>query len=92
MSKNENQNKNLVYIIDCDGNELPPTSRRGRVRKLLDSGQAVVVKKKPFTIKLKYDCYNDFQKEEKKVEEKPKDTRKTSFAKGAKEESEDVSR
>lgn len=69
MSKNnkkEDKKKNLVYVINYDGSELPPTSRRGKVRKLLDSGQAVVVKKQPFTIKLKYDCYNDFQKEEKK--------------------------
>lgn len=65
--KNEDRNKNLVYIIDQNGNELPPTSRRGRVRKLLDSGQAVVVKKQPFTIKLLYDCYDDFQIDEKQL-------------------------
>lgn len=50
------KNGNLIYILDCNGNQLPPTRRGGKVRKLLDNGQAVIVKKDPFTIKLKYDC------------------------------------
>ena len=44
----------LVYVLDQRGNPLMPTSRYGHVRHLLKMKKAVVVKTKPFTIRLKY--------------------------------------
>lgn len=44
----------LVYVLDQRGNPLMPTSRCGHVRHLLKAKKAVVVKTKPFTIRLKY--------------------------------------
>ena len=41
-----------VFVLNYDGKPLMPTKRGGRVRKLLDSGEAVVVKRMPFTIRL----------------------------------------
>lgn len=45
----------LTYILDTDGHPLMPTTRCGKVRRLLNSGQARVVHKRPFTIQLKYE-------------------------------------
>ncbi len=45
----------VVYVLNKDGKPLMPTNRCGHVRKLLKSGKAIVVKRKPFTIKLTYD-------------------------------------
>lgn len=45
----------MVYVLNKDGKPLMPTNRCGHVRKLLKSGKAIVVKRKPFTIKLTYD-------------------------------------
>ena len=42
----------IVYVLNYDGTPLMPTKRLGHVRWLLKTGQAVVVKKEPFTIKL----------------------------------------
>lgn len=44
----------LVYVISKDGQPLMPTSRFGKVRRLLNSKKAKVVKRCPFTIKLLY--------------------------------------
>ena len=44
----------LVYVLDQRGNPLMPTSRCGHVRRLLKTKKAVVIKTKPFTIRLKY--------------------------------------
>ena len=44
----------LVYVLDQRGNPLMPTSRCGHVRHLLKAKRAVIVKMKPFTIRLKY--------------------------------------
>ena len=44
----------LVYVLDQRGTPLMPTSRYGHVRHLLKAKKAVVVKTKPFTIRLKY--------------------------------------
>jgi N6-L-threonylcarbamoyladenine synthase len=41
-----------VYVVDKNGNPLMPTSRFGKVRRLLKTGEAVVIKRTPFTIKL----------------------------------------
>ena len=45
----------LVYIQNKDGKPLMPTSRCGKVRRLLKTGKAVVVEQFPFTIRLCYD-------------------------------------
>ena len=45
----------MAYVIGKDGQPLMPTNRHGKVRRLLKSGKAKVVKKSPFTIQLLYD-------------------------------------
>ncbi len=45
----------MVYVQDIDGNPLMPTTRHGKVRRLLKSNKAVVVNLCPFTIRLTYD-------------------------------------
>ena len=45
----------LVYVISKDGQPLMPTSRCGKVRRMLKQGKAQVIKSCPFTIKLMYD-------------------------------------
>jgi hypothetical protein len=44
-----------VYIVDKHGKPLMPTTRFGRVRKLLKEGKAVAINNSPFTIRLKYE-------------------------------------
>ena len=44
-----------VYVLDSSNNPLMPTKRCGKVRWLLKTKQAVVVKRKPFTIRLCYE-------------------------------------
>lgn len=51
----------LVYVLDQRGNPLMPTSRYGHVRYLLKAKKAVVVKTKPFTIRLKYQTDGGYQ-------------------------------
>lgn len=48
----------MVRILDKKGLPLAPTTRYGRVRRLLKSGQAIVVHWNPFTIQLQYDVVN----------------------------------
>ena len=45
----------FVYVISKDGQPLMPTSRFGKVRRLLKNKKAKVVSRCPFTIKLLYD-------------------------------------
>lgn len=45
----------MVYVLSKDGQPLMPTDRHGKVRRLLNAKQAVVVKRCPFTIRLLYD-------------------------------------
>lgn len=45
----------MVYVLGKDGQPLMPTDRYGKVRKLLKSNKAKVIKKCPFTIQLLYD-------------------------------------
>ena len=45
----------MVYVLDKQGNPLMPTSRYGKVRRLLKEKKAVAVSTKPFTIRLKYE-------------------------------------
>ena len=44
-----------IYVQAQDGTPLMPTTRAGRVRRLLRDGKAVVVGHTPFTIRLTYD-------------------------------------
>ena len=44
-----------VNVISKNGKRLMPTFRFGKVRHMLKSGQAVIVKHEPFTIQLTYD-------------------------------------
>lgn len=51
----------MVYVINKDGQPLMPTSRHGKIRRLLKSGKAKVLKRCPFTIQLLYDSTNHTQ-------------------------------
>ena len=45
----------MVYILSKEGKPLMPTSRHGKVKHLLKSNRAKVVKRTPFVIQLLYD-------------------------------------
>ena len=45
----------MVYVLNNNGQPLMPTNRHGKVKHLLKTGKAKVVKRCPFTIKLMYD-------------------------------------
>lgn len=44
----------MVYVISASGKPLMPTKRHGKVRHLLDRGQAKVIRRTPFTVQLTY--------------------------------------
>ena len=44
----------MVYVQDINGNPLMPTTRHGKVRRLLKQNRAVVVNLCPFTIRMTY--------------------------------------
>src|SRR5436305_9448373 len=44
-----------AYVVSKEGKPLDPTKRAGKVRRLLKSGQAKVLRRKPFTIQLLID-------------------------------------
>lgn len=48
----------MIYVISSDGQPLMPTTRHGKVKRMLKTGLATVVKRCPFTIRLKYDTGN----------------------------------
>lgn len=52
----------MVYVQDIDGKPLMPTTRHGKVRRLLKDNKAVVVNTCPFTIKLMYKT-SDYKQE-----------------------------
>ena len=45
----------MVYVLNKNGQPLMPTTRYGKVRRMLNSKQAKVVKRCPFTIQLLYE-------------------------------------
>ena len=45
----------MVYVLDINGQPLMPTERYGKVRRMLKSGKAKVVKRCPFVIRLLYE-------------------------------------
>lgn len=51
----------MVYVLNNNGQPLMPTNRHGKVKHLLKTGRAKVVKRCPFTIKLLYDTKNHTQ-------------------------------
>ena len=51
----------MVYVLNKYGKPLMPTTRYGRARRLLNTGLAVVVDYRPFTIQLTYDTPNGVQ-------------------------------
>jgi hypothetical protein len=51
----------MVYVLNKDGKPLMPTMRHGRVKHLLRRGEAKVVRRCPFTIKLLYETKNAVQ-------------------------------
>jgi hypothetical protein len=51
----------MVYVLNKDGKPLMPTMRHGRVKHLLRRGEAKVVRRRPFTIKLLYETKNAVQ-------------------------------
>lgn len=51
----------MVYVLNKDGQPLMPTNRHGKARRLLNSGQAKVIKRCPFTIQLEYESTNHTQ-------------------------------
>ena len=51
----------MVYVLNKNGQPLMPTNRHGKVKHLLKSGKAKVVKRCPFTIKLLYESTNHTQ-------------------------------
>ena len=51
----------MVYVLNRYGKPLMPTTRYGRVRRLLRKGHTVVVDYRPFTIQLTYDTPNGVQ-------------------------------
>lgn len=48
----------MVYVLNINGEPLMPTERYGKVRRILKSGRAKVVKRTPFTIQLLYETTN----------------------------------
>lgn len=52
----------MVYEQDIDGKPMMPTTRHGKVRRLLKDNKAVVVNTCPFTIKLTYKT-SDYKQE-----------------------------
>lgn len=51
----------MVYVIDKYGQPLMPTERYGKIRRMLKSSRATVVKRCPFTIQLTYDSTHHTQ-------------------------------
>ncbi len=51
----------LTYVLDNNGQPLMPTKRHGKVRRLLKTGNAKVIRRCPFTIQLMYDCTHHTQ-------------------------------
>lgn len=49
------QEKNMIYVLDKDGNPLDPTYRNHKVRELLVDKKAFVKYYKPYTIQLLYE-------------------------------------
>ena len=51
----------MVYVLDKNGQPLMPTERYGKVRRMLRSGRAKVIRRCPFTIQLLYETERNVQ-------------------------------
>lgn len=51
----ELQKADFIYIISANRHPLMPSTRKGHIKRLLNSGKARIVSHLPFTIQLKYD-------------------------------------
>ena len=51
----------MVYVLNIHGQPLMPTTRYGKVRRMLNAKQAKVIKRCPFTIQLLYEGPNFVQ-------------------------------
>ena len=51
----------LVYVVSINGQPLMPTTRYGKIRRLLKNKQAKVLKRCPFTVQLLYETKNATQ-------------------------------
>ena len=51
----------MVYVLNKNGQPVMPTVRHGHIRRLLNSNQAKVVRRCPFTIQLLYDTGDHVQ-------------------------------
>lgn len=50
-----------IYVQAQDGTPLMPTSRCGKLRRMLRDGKAVIVSHTPFTVRLTYDTTHHSQ-------------------------------
>ena len=51
----------MVYVLDINGHPLMPTERFGKVRRMLKTGTAKVIRRCPFTIQLLYQSETNTQ-------------------------------
>lgn len=51
----------LVYVINSNGQPLMPTSRFGKVRRLLKEGKAKCIKRCPFVVQLQYEAESNVE-------------------------------
>ena len=51
----------MVYVLNEYGQPLMPTKRHGKVRRLLNNGEAVITKRCPFTIRLLHETGSSVQ-------------------------------
>ena len=51
----------MVYVLNKDGQPLMPTSRHGKVRRLLKLNKAKIVNRCPLTIQLLYESTSHTQ-------------------------------
>ena len=52
------QERIAAYVLSKEGKPLDPTKRAGKVRRMLKSKEAKVIRRKPFTIQLLIDTTN----------------------------------
>ena len=55
LRKQQHVQRMYIHVLDIHGKPLMPTQRVGKVRRLLDSSKARVVRRTPFTVQLLYE-------------------------------------
>ena len=61
LTQDKTKGNKMVYVLNKYGKPLMPTTRLGRVRRLLKAKKAIIVNYQPFTIQLTYECPNGIQ-------------------------------